>query len=57
MMFPMLPAEPMDLVERLKYVNAETERIKDAQLPQALERLMSISDSIPPSADGRRRRA
>jgi diacylglycerol O-acyltransferase len=52
MMFPMLPAEPMDLVERLKYVNAETERIKEAQLPQALERLMSMADSIPPSLIG-----
>jgi len=51
-MFPMLPAEPMDLVERLRYVNAETERIKEAQLPQALERMMSMADSIPPSFMG-----
>jgi hypothetical protein len=52
MMFPMLPAEPMDLVERLRYVNAETERIKEAQLPQALERLMSVADTIPPALMG-----
>jgi len=52
MMFPMLPAEPMDLVERLRYVNAETERIKEAQLPQSLERLMSIADNIPPTLMG-----
>ncbi|HLI78964.1 MAG TPA: wax ester/triacylglycerol synthase family O-acyltransferase [Candidatus Binataceae bacterium] len=52
MMFPMLPSEPMDLVERLRYVNAETERIKDAQLPQTLERLMSIADNIPPTLMG-----
>jgi diacylglycerol O-acyltransferase len=52
MMFPMLPAEPMDLVERLRYVNAETERIKEAQLPQTLERMMSMSESIPPSLLG-----
>ena len=52
MMFPMLPAEPMDPVERLRYVNAETERIKEAQLPQALERMMSMSASIPPTFMG-----
>ncbi|HLX36705.1 MAG TPA: WS/DGAT domain-containing protein, partial [Candidatus Binataceae bacterium] len=52
MMFPMLPAEPMDLVERLRYVNAETERIKDAQLPQTLERLMTIADNFPPALMG-----
>ena len=52
MMFPMLPAEPMDLVERLKYVNAETERIKEAQLPQTLERLMTIADNVPPALMG-----
>ncbi len=52
MMFPMLPAEPMDLVERLQYVNAETERIKEAQLPQALERMMSMAENIPPTLMG-----
>jgi diacylglycerol O-acyltransferase len=52
MMFPMLPAEPMDLVERLTYVNAETKRIKDAQLPQTLERLMSMANNIPPTLMG-----
>jgi diacylglycerol O-acyltransferase / wax synthase len=52
MMFPVIPAEPMDLVERLKYVNTETEKIKEAQLPQALERLMSMADRMPPSMQG-----
>jgi diacylglycerol O-acyltransferase / wax synthase len=52
MMFPLLPAEPTDLVERLTYVSAETERIKDAQLPQALERLMTMAESIPPAVMG-----
>ncbi len=52
MMFPMLPAHPMDLVERLKYVNAETEKIKQTQQPQALERLMSLADSVPPALMG-----
>lgn len=52
MMFPMLPAEPMDVVERLKYVFGETEKIKTAQLPQALERLMSMGDSVPPALLG-----
>jgi WS/DGAT/MGAT family acyltransferase len=52
MMFPMLPAEPMDLVERLRYVNSETEKIKKAQTPQALERVMALSDAIPPALLG-----
>ena len=52
MMFPMIPAEPMDLIERLVYVSAETERIKDAQLPQALERMMTMAESISPALMG-----
>src|ERR1700733_7518649 len=52
MFFPRLPPEPMDLVERLRYVNAETERIKEAQLPQKLERLMAMADTIPPALMG-----
>ncbi len=50
MMFPELPAEPMDPVARLKLVAAETQRIKQAGEPQALERLMSIGQSVSPPA-------
>ncbi len=49
MMFPELPSEPMDPVARLKLVTAETQRIKEAGEPQALERLMSYSESAPPA--------
>ena len=49
MMFPELPAEPMDPVARLKLVTAETQRIKEAGEPQALERLMSYSGSASPA--------
>ena len=52
MMFPRLAAEPMDPVERLRQVAAETEQIKAAQLPQALEALMSLGDNIPPGLIG-----
>jgi len=49
MMLPELPAEPMDPVARLKLVAAETQRIKEAGEPQALERLMSNGGSISPA--------
>ena len=49
MMFPELPADPMDPVARLKLVTAETQRIKEAAEPQALERLMSIGGSASPA--------
>ncbi len=49
MMFPELPAEPMDPVARLKLVTAETQRIKEAGEPQALERLMSYCESASPA--------
>ena len=49
MMFPELPAVPMDSVARLKLVTAETQRIKEAGEPQALERLMSIGASASPA--------
>jgi len=52
MMFPELPAEPMDPVARLKLVAVETQRIKDAGEPQALERMMSSGASIPPAIVG-----
>jgi diacylglycerol O-acyltransferase / wax synthase len=48
-MTPMTPAEPMDVVERLKLIAAETKRIKESGLPFAVERLMSQNDStLPP---------
>jgi len=49
MMFPELRAEPMDPVARLKLVTAETQRIKEAGEPQALERLMSNGDGVSPA--------
>src|ERR1017187_5208238 len=49
MMFPELPAEPMDPVARLKLAAAETQRIKEAGEPQALERLMSNGASASPA--------
>jgi diacylglycerol O-acyltransferase len=52
MMFPRLSTEPTDVVERLREVAAETEQIKNAQLPQALEALMSLGDNIPPGLIG-----
>src|SRR5208283_2708131 len=47
LMFLESPAEPMDPVARLKLVTAETQRIKEAGEPQALERLLSYSESAP----------
>jgi WS/DGAT/MGAT family acyltransferase len=49
MMFPELPAEPMDPVARLKLATAETQRIKEAGEPQALERLASNGASVAPA--------
>ena len=49
MMFPMVSAAPMDPIERLKLVSEETEQIKPAELPQALERLTSLTELSPPS--------
>ena len=49
MMFPELPAEPMDPVARLKLVTAETQRIKEAGEPQALERLMRYGEGVSPA--------
>jgi diacylglycerol O-acyltransferase / wax synthase len=49
MMFPELPAEPMDPVVRLKLVIAETQRIKEAAEPQALEGLISYGESVSPA--------
>jgi diacylglycerol O-acyltransferase len=49
MMFPTAPAEPTDVVERLKLINLETERIKESGSAQSLESLMRLSDTIPPA--------
>ena len=52
MMFPTAPAQPMDVVERLKLINEETERIKAAGSAQALEAMMTLGDAIPPGLIG-----
>jgi diacylglycerol O-acyltransferase / wax synthase len=52
MMFPLAPAEPMDMVERLKLINEETERIKAAGSAQALEAMLSFGDNFPPALIG-----
>ncbi len=49
MMFPTAPAEPMDVVERLKQINEQTERIKSSGSAQALDGMLGLSDGIPPS--------
>jgi WS/DGAT/MGAT family acyltransferase len=48
MMFPELPSEPMDPVARLKLVAVETQRIKEAEEPQALAGTMSSGSTISP---------
>jgi WS/DGAT/MGAT family acyltransferase len=48
-MTPDTSAAPMDVVERLKLLAAETKRIKDSGAPFALERLMSLNDFTPPA--------
>jgi diacylglycerol O-acyltransferase / wax synthase len=57
MMFPTAPAAPMDIVERLKLIHEETERIKAAGSAQALEAMMQLGDAIPPSMIGPASRA
>jgi diacylglycerol O-acyltransferase / wax synthase len=49
MMFPTAPAAPMDVVERLKLITEETERIKAAGSAQALEAMMQLGDAIAPT--------
>ena len=39
----------MDVLERLRLLAAETKRIKESGAPYALERLMSLNDSMPPA--------
>ena len=57
MMFPTAPAEPMDVVERLKLIHEETERIKAAGSAQALEAMMNMAELVPPSMIGPAARA
>jgi diacylglycerol O-acyltransferase len=57
MMFPTAPAAPMDIVERLKLIHEETERIKAAGSAQALEAMMQLGDAVPPSMIGPASRA
>jgi hypothetical protein len=52
MMFPELPALPMDLVKRMEAVKQETERIKTERLPQGLELLSEATSLFPPSIIG-----
>ncbi len=52
MMFPTAPAEPMDIVERLRLIHDETERIKAAGSAQALEAMMTLGDAVPPAMIG-----
>jgi diacylglycerol O-acyltransferase len=54
-MMPMTAAAPMDVVERLRAINAETKRIKEAGLPYAVEQLTSSNPmpSVWASAMGR----
>jgi diacylglycerol O-acyltransferase / wax synthase len=47
MMFPMMPADSMDLVERLTLIAGETARIKEAGLPQAMERMGQLAELFP----------
>jgi diacylglycerol O-acyltransferase len=47
-MYPVVPATPMDVVERLKSIIRQTERIKANQEPQALEYLMETAPAVPP---------
>lgn len=49
MMFPLIPAEPMAIIQRLRLVTAETQRIKAAGLAQALDTLFAIGDVVPPA--------
>lgn len=50
MMFPTASVEPMDIVERLKAIHEQTERIKSSGSAQALDSMIALSDAIPPSA-------
>jgi diacylglycerol O-acyltransferase / wax synthase len=47
-MMPMMPARPMDLLERLQLIVAETKRQKDAGLPYVIDQITS-ANSMPPA--------
>jgi diacylglycerol O-acyltransferase len=46
-MMPMTPAKPMNVVERLQSITAETKRIKDSGIPYAIEQMMSTNTVQP----------
>lgn len=50
--FPMLPAWPMDSLERLQTVIAETQRIKEAEEAQAMTQMQDSMPDLPPTAMG-----
>lgn len=52
MMFPELSSTPLAVEDRMAAVIRETARIKAAEEPQALERLLSLSEVIPPALTG-----
>jgi|SRR5579863_2679191 len=47
-MMPMTPAEPTDVVARLRALTLETKRIKDSGAPYAIEHMMTAS-TVPPA--------
>jgi WS/DGAT/MGAT family acyltransferase len=46
-MMPMMPARPMDLIERLQLIVAETKRQKDAGLPYVIDQITSMNPMPP----------
>jgi diacylglycerol O-acyltransferase / wax synthase len=49
MIFPRMPAEPIDVVERLHRVIRETAQIKESATAQKLEMLMTLLGAVPPA--------
>ncbi|MBV8359894.1 MAG: wax ester/triacylglycerol synthase family O-acyltransferase [Deltaproteobacteria bacterium] len=47
-MMPMMPARPMDLIERLQLIVAETKRQKEAGLPYVIDQMTS-ANPLPPA--------
>jgi diacylglycerol O-acyltransferase / wax synthase len=47
-MMPMMPARPMDVIERLHLISAATKRIKEAGLPYVVEQFTS-TNQMPPA--------
>jgi diacylglycerol O-acyltransferase / wax synthase len=48
-MFPTVPADSVDIIERHKKVCAETEQIKREEIPQALDRMADSGNQMPPA--------